>query len=100
VPVSVEQFEGSSRIRLQGAIDIGCAAELKGLLTDGLKAGGGLRISLDEVTGADVTALQLLWAAAREARKSDVDFAIEGQAPEAVRAALEMCGMRELPVLA
>jgi len=100
VPVSVEQYDDLSRIRLQGAIDIGSAAELKGILADGLKQGGRLRISLEDVTGVDVTAAQLFWAAARQAKQSDVDFAFEGRAPEAVRAALEMCGIRELPVLA
>jgi anti-anti-sigma factor len=100
VPVSVVQTAGKGVIRLQGAIDIGCAAELKGFLAEGLKRGGRLCISLEDVTVVDVTAVQLLWAAAREAKNSDVDFSLEGPAPEAVRAALEICGTGELPVLA
>jgi anti-anti-sigma regulatory factor len=92
LPVSLKQDGAQSRIRLEGAIDIGCAQELKKLLLQGLKAGSEVRVMLTDVTDLDVTAVQLLWAAKREARASSVGFAFEGQMPEPVSAALAEAG--------
>lgn len=90
--MSLEQEGARNRIRLQGAIDIGCAAELKALLVQGLRAGSELRVMLADITELDVTAVQLLWAARHEAKTSSVEFAFEGQMPEAVSAALAQAG--------
>jgi anti-anti-sigma regulatory factor len=86
--VSLEQKGALSLIRLQGAIDIGCAQELKEVLLQGLKAGSELRVKLADVTDLDVTAVELLWAARCEARASSVEFAFEGQLPEPVSVVL------------
>jgi anti-anti-sigma regulatory factor len=98
VPVILEQDDEVSRVRLQGAIDIGCAAELKELLVRGLKSGSALRVSLESATDLDVTAVQLLWAAWREATRAGMEFRLDGQAPETVRAALAKAGIVEFPV--
>lgn len=95
MPVSLEQDGALSLIRLQGAIDIGCAQELKGLLVQGLKTGAGVRVSLAEATDLDVTAVELLWAARREARALGVGFALEGRVPEAVLTFLAEAGFEE-----
>ena len=92
LPVSLEQDGALSLIRLQGAIDIGCAQELKELLVRGLITGSEVRVLLAEATDLDVTAVQLLWTARREAKASSVGFAFEGQAPEPVSAALAEAG--------
>jgi anti-anti-sigma factor len=92
LPVSFEQDGALSLIRLQGAIDIGCAQELKELLLQVLKAGSEVRVMLTDVTDLDVTAVELLWAARREAKASSVGFAFEGQAPEPVSAVLAEAG--------
>jgi hypothetical protein len=75
LPVTLEQDGALSRIRLEGAIDIGCA-----------------QVLLADATDLDVTAVELLWAARREARASTVGFAFEGQAPEPVSVALAEAG--------
>jgi len=93
LPVSLEQNGVQSRIHLLGAIDIGCAQELKGLLVEGLKTGSEVRVLLAEVTDLDVTAVELLWAARREAKASGAGFAFEGRAPEPVSAALAEAGI-------
>ena len=93
MPVSLEQEGALSRIRLEGAIDIGCALELKALLVQGLKTGSEVRVLLAEATELDVTVVQLLWAARREAKASSVGFAFDGQAPEPVSAALAEVGI-------
>jgi len=96
LPVSLEQEGALSLIRLQGAIDIGCAEELKGLLVQGLKTGSEVRVRLAEATDLDVTAVELLWAARREAKASGVGFAFEGRAPEPVSAALAEAGIENV----
>jgi len=97
VPVTFEQNDVVSLIRLEGAVDVGCAADLKALLVERLKSGSEVRVSLEEATVLDVTAIQLLWAASREAKKLGVTFALEGQAPGTVQAAFAPAGV-EFPV--
>jgi anti-anti-sigma regulatory factor len=98
VPVTLEQKDALSLIRLEGAIDVGCAAELKELLMEKLKSGAAVYVALESATGLDVTAVQLLWAAAREAQQVGVEFGFKGQMPEGVRCALADAGMGEFPV--
>lgn len=93
LPVSLEQDGALSRIRLEGAIDIGCGQELKELLVEGLTGGSEVRVLLAQATDLDVIAVELLWAARREAKASSVRFAFEGQAQEPVSAALAEAGL-------
>lgn len=94
--VALEQGEESSTIRLEGAIDIALAGELRAALLAALTSGGELRVSLGGATDLDVTAMQLLWAARRMADASDVRFAFEGQAQERVTAALAAAGLEKI----
>jgi anti-anti-sigma factor len=96
--VTLEQKDALAFVQLEGAIDVSCATELKELLLRGLRHGSAVRVSLQLVTGLDITALQLLWAAGREAKQAGVEFAVEGPAPETVRAALAGAGFGEFPV--
>lgn len=98
MPVTLKQKDALTFIQLGGAIDVGCAAELKELLMEKLKSGAAVYVSLESATGLDITAVQLLWAAAREAQRVSVEFAFKGQTPEAVRCALADDGIAEFPV--
>jgi anti-anti-sigma regulatory factor len=98
MPVTVEENDTLSRIRLEGTIDIGCAAELKTLLERALNSGKGVRLSMADATCLDVTAMQLLWAAGREAARSGVGFALSSPAPEPVSAALLDAGFEKSPI--
>ena len=100
MPVTLEQKDALTFIHLEGVIDIGCAAELKELLMEKLSSGEAVYISLESVTGLDVTAVQLLWAAAREAQRVGVEFGFKGQMPEAVRCALAAAGIEKFPLTA
>ena len=91
--IPLEQNESLSVIHLEGAIDIASAAELKELLLKALGDPGEVLVSLERATGLDVTAIELLWAAGREAKKSGPGFALVGQAPEEVSAALADAGL-------
>ncbi len=100
MPVNLEQDESSSLVRLEGDIGIECAAELKELLIRGLRTGRSMRVSLESARELDVTAIQLLWAASREARAAGAVFAFEGPATAAVNDVLARYGLGELPASA
>ena len=65
-------------VRLEGNTDIGCSTELKSVLVEAISSGKELRVDLTGATDLDITAFQLLWAAAREAEKSGALFALSG----------------------
>jgi anti-anti-sigma factor len=96
--IHFEKDEAGSLVVLEGAIDIACAAELKALLLDALNTPGEVRISLDGATYLDVTAFQLLWAAAQQARRSGVGLRLSGQAPTPVSTALAEAGFQSFLV--
>ena len=92
--IDLQTTEAGTLIALEGAIDIASAAELKALLLQALGSGTKLRVSLDAATYLDVTAFQLLWAAAQQARRSGVEFRLSGQVPEPVSATLADAGFQ------
>lgn len=96
--IALEQVEGSSLIKLDGAIDIACAAELKAALLDALKSGGEIHIALEDATYLDVTAIQLLSAAEREAKDANLNLAFNGPVPEAISLALRNDGFEPFHV--
>ncbi len=98
MPVTFDRSETPGVIRLEGAIDIGCAAELKQALLEALASKGTARISFESATGMDVTAVQLLWAAEREARVSGMVLALEGPIPEELQATLREAGFDRFPL--
>ncbi len=96
--IALSQTNGSSLIHLEGALDIGAAAELKVVLLDALKGGKRILVALDEVADMDITGFQLLWAAKREAEQTGVAFALEGQPAENARGLLADAGLDVLEV--
>jgi hypothetical protein len=84
MPVTLERGEELTMIRLDGEVGIADAAELKGLLLQALGSGQQMRVSLLTTTELDVTAVELLWAARREAKASSISFAVEGPVPPIV----------------
>ncbi len=68
-------------MELDGAIDISSAADLKASLLQALEMGVEISITLTGTTELDVTAVQLLWAAAREAEQRRLGFMVT-QPPE------------------
>ena len=98
MPIILEQCEESNAIRLEGVIDIALAAELKTTLLEALKSPKPLRVALNADADLDVTAIQLLWAADREAKASNVGFTLHGCVPDAVSATLKETGFERFPV--
>jgi anti-anti-sigma factor len=100
MPVTLEQSEKSCAICLEGAVDIGVAAELKELLAQALGSGSEVRVSLEQVSDLDVTAVQLLWAAARAAKESGVVLGLQGEVSAAVAEVLKAGGFEGFPRVA
>ena len=98
--IALEETGTGIELRLEGAIDIGCAAELKSVLTRAIGSGRDLCVSLEGATYLDVTAVQLLWAAREQARRSGIGLLISDQTPQAVTAALAEAGFPSFSALA
>jgi len=91
LPVTGHEDQEKYSICLEAEVDIGCAAELKATLIEAVASRKEVRLNLEQVTGLDVTALQLLWAAARAAGQTGVPFSFTGEGRETLtRAAGEM----------
>jgi anti-anti-sigma regulatory factor len=97
VPIALERSDATNVICLDGVVDIACAAELKTQLLDALAAGAEVRVDLERVADLDVTWVQLIWAAQREARRAGVKFSFSGQVPEKIGAALLHAGFAGFP---
>jgi anti-anti-sigma factor len=96
--IVVESRSDVPLIVLDGAIDIGCAGELKATLLQQLDRGAAVNVSLESATYLDVTAVQLLWAAAEGARISGGQFGIVGPVPDTVIRGLAEAGFPALPL--
>jgi len=93
MPVACESRDGKNVIRLEGAVDIGSAAEFRQLLIDVLNQGDAIEISLRGATELDITAMQLLWAAGKAARGAGTGFALDGEVPPEIRVAFMGMGL-------
>jgi anti-anti-sigma factor len=92
VAIVLEQGEKTSCVRLKGPVDISSAEELKKILMNALKAGGEIQVMLGDSTYLDVTAIQLLWAAQREAARMGVRWIFGDALLEPVRSNLDDAG--------
>jgi anti-anti-sigma regulatory factor len=93
MPVTLKLGKDKSALRLDGQIDIASAAELKQAMLDAISAGKKVSLSLQRVTDLDVTAVQLIWAAQREARSAGIEFAFDKREPQEVTASLADVGL-------
>ncbi len=98
MPVSFNRSAVPPVIRLEGPIDIAVAGELKEVLLEALATGVEVHVGLETATSIDVTAVQLLWAAEREAKASGVAMQLEGPVPEPLRATLREAGFEWFPL--
>lgn len=79
-------------INLQASVDISDAADLKQALLDALLSHKELCLDLTGVTDLDITAVQLLWAAAQESRKEGLSFTVIGAVPEEITSTVRDAG--------
>lgn len=88
-----EAPQADSRIQLEGMIDMERAMELKRELVLALQSGKPITVCLRKITDLHVSAVQLLWAAAREAEKAGLPFRYSGALAEVVQAKLRVAGL-------
>lgn len=88
MPVSLDKSEEKSLIRIDGDVNIAMAAEMKDLLVNALASGKDLHVSMANAVELDVTALQLLYAAEREAAKSGMRLTLDDHVPEEILSAM------------
>ena len=90
----------ASVLNLAGEIDIACAGELKDEFLNALQSGKPIQVKIGDLSGLDVTGLQLLWVARRAAGQLGIDFAVSGEPAEPIRHQLAELGMEELEIFA
>jgi len=95
LPVTVDRLETHWLIRLEGDFTIASAPQLKDLLAEWLASRQDLQLDLAGVQEIDVTLLQLLAAAAREAQRAGVTVAAS-VSPEAAAEARDL-GFERFP---
>lgn len=93
MPATVEERENTSLVRLDGAIDIASAVEMKSILLNVLASKKGIRLACEGATEIDITAVQLLYAAERDAAKTGISFALEGSVPDEITVAMTDAGL-------
>jgi len=91
--LAMERGGGRSVIRLAGEVNIGCAAELKALLVEVLSSGEEILIEFERAGAVDVSILQLILAAQREATQTGVRLALSAALAEPVARAVEEAGI-------
>jgi anti-anti-sigma regulatory factor len=98
LPIAV--YEGRTRcvIRLEGDIGITCSDELKRTLIEAISTRKELQVDLARTTDLDVTAIQLLWAATREAERLGASFRVADHVPEKIIGTVRDAGFEEFPV--
>jgi anti-sigma B factor antagonist len=97
MPVTLEQGGPLCFLRLEGEISVGSAAELKVALLQALASETDVRLDLERATELDVTALQPLWAAEREARRSGKAFELTPSVPPDVLRVVGEAGFENFP---
>ncbi|MGD1093837.1 MAG: STAS domain-containing protein [Bryobacteraceae bacterium] len=95
MPVTFQQDESRCLIKLEGQVTLTSAAELKTLLLEWLAARKGLEMDLVGTEEIDITILQLLWAATREATGRGVG--IVWRVSNAAAAAARDAGFDDMP---
>jgi anti-anti-sigma regulatory factor len=93
MPATVEAREDSSLVCLEGAIDIASAAEVKSVLLSALALNKEIRLTMESATELDITALQALYAAERDAAKAGILITLEGSVPEEISVAMNDAGL-------
>jgi anti-anti-sigma regulatory factor len=93
--ISVQRCKPAWVIRVDGQATLSSAGEMRALLLEWLASGENLQLDLEATDDMDVTYMQLLWAAAREAAKTGVGIACH--ASEAASAAVRDSGFAGVP---
>lgn len=87
------------QLELEGEITIALAAQLKRELCAAVDMGQAIAVSLERVAMLDITAIQLLWAAARHVRMAGLAFTFISPVSGAMVAGMSEAGIPLAPFL-
>ena len=91
---TLETQTGTIRhLELDGELNISSAEELKEKLVRALESGTGIQVSLAGVSALDITAVQLLWAAKRQAGMAGIPFTFAHPLPDWIVTQLREAGI-------
>ena len=93
--ITLVQREPNRLIRLQGRLTVAASAELKSQLLDGIASGKDLEVDMENADEIDLSILQLLWAASRDATERGV--AMVSHPSEAATLAARDAGFDRIP---
>jgi two-component system chemotaxis sensor kinase CheA len=97
VPISIQREEPRWQIRLEGQVTVASATELKAFLMEWLVSEKDLDLDLAAAEEIDITTMQLLWAAARDAERKSAGVSCHWSA--AAVAAIRAAGFDGMPGL-
>ena len=80
-------------LELKGEVSIAVAGELRQALAMAVSSGHGVSVALEGAVRLDVTAFQLLWAAARQVRAGGHSFTLANRPRAGVEDALAEAGL-------
>jgi anti-anti-sigma factor len=83
--------EAQCEVRLSGELGIAGSTELKAILVEAISSGKKIVVDLEQAADVDVTGVQLLWAAAREAKQKNLQLTF-ARASDALRSAARDMG--------
>ena len=95
--IAIDHSATSCVVRLEGDIDVTCSTELKRALIEAISSGKEVQVDLAQAGDLDVTAIQLFWAASREAEKAAVPFMVSAEVPENIHRAVCEAGFENFP---
>jgi len=97
LPVIIERRDSHSIVRLEGEFTVTSATELKQALLEVVSAGRDLHVDMEQIGDFDITVMQLLWAAGRDAARAGIKLTIP--VTEAAAAAAQEAGFEPFPGL-
>lgn len=93
--ITVDRLEKHWLIRLEGEFGVTSAPELKTLLLEWVASGRDLQMDLERAEEIDITLMQLLWAAGREAARAGAGMV--SRVSEAAAMAARDAGFERFP---
>jgi anti-anti-sigma regulatory factor len=93
-----EEQEARAVLRLSGDINVAGSAELKQVFVQAFSTGKGVQLDFSAATSLDTAAVQLLWAAARHAEKTNTALTAAPIVPEQLKNGVRDAGFERFPV--
>jgi anti-anti-sigma factor len=90
--MKIKKNGNKNTLDLSGELNINCAQELKNALVQTLKNADHVVLNLADVTGMDLSCLQLLCSAHKTSAKSKKSFVMNAALPDALKDAVKRTG--------